>query len=299
MDTENKEKSIDQILENDENTVVKKPNKKKIFIIAGSILLVLAVSITVFFSMVCFHEWEDATCTAPMTCKKCGLTQGEPLNEDDFMNSLAIGLEERWKLTDANEGKEIDTADDWESYFNAEYTAIEKFEDANFADANLSELAKQYVNCIVQSKECLPYVNTNQWASKYSNGVYRDRVVILYEINAIKPIPVSDENQGNLKNLVTEGEATKMVRDLLRTVKFEKSNEEYGWKTYEAVVENTTTIDFSYFVFNVDLVDADGVTLTTATSSVNNWRKGEKTRFTFDTSEDFETMNLDSASWNY
>lgn len=48
MDTENKEKSIDQILENDENTVVKKPNKKKIFIIAGSILLVLAVSITVF-----------------------------------------------------------------------------------------------------------------------------------------------------------------------------------------------------------------------------------------------------------
>ena len=26
----------------------------------------------------CQHDWADATCTTPMTCKKCGLTKGNP-----------------------------------------------------------------------------------------------------------------------------------------------------------------------------------------------------------------------------
>ncbi|MCR5799760.1 MAG: hypothetical protein K6G69_06765 [Lachnospiraceae bacterium] len=28
------------------------------------------------------HEWEEATCTEPRTCKKCGATEGEPLGHD-------------------------------------------------------------------------------------------------------------------------------------------------------------------------------------------------------------------------
>jgi len=30
----------------------------------------------------CSHEWEEATCTAPKTCKICGATEGEPLGHD-------------------------------------------------------------------------------------------------------------------------------------------------------------------------------------------------------------------------
>ena len=295
---EDKTISVNTEVEN-ENVAKKKTNKRKLYIILGAVALVVAVSVIIFLSLVCFHNWEEATCAAPMTCTKCGTTQGEPLNENDFMNSLSTGLEERWKLTTAHEEKEVLTKEDWESYFNAEYAAISKFENADFTDKNFSELIRNYVSCIIQSKECLPYVNTNHWASKYTNGVYNDRVELLYKINAIKPITVSEANQGELKNLLTDGEVTHMVRNLLKTVKFEKSNDEYGWKTYEAIVENSTTIDFSYFAFNVDLVDSKGVTLTTASAYVDNWRSGEKSRFTFDTSENFETMNLESASWNY
>lgn len=302
-----------------------KGSKKKLFIVVGTIAGVLLVAAILVFTLVCFHEWQDATCTAPITCVKCGATEGEvlphewkeatctepktcavcgltegtPLTEDDFLKDLASGLEARWVLTTANEEKEKLTKSDWEGYFNAEYDIISKYADANFKDKTMTKLAKRYVECIVQSKECLPYVGTNKWESKYSNGVYNDRAETLYEINAIKPIPVSEDNKESLTDLITDGEVTKMVRDLLKTVKFKKVEDEYGWKTYQAVVKNSTTVDFEYFSFEVDLIDKDGVTLTTASASVQNWDAGETSRFEFSTDEKFAKMEVEYASWYY
>ncbi len=312
--------------ENNIQTNESKGPKKKLFIVIGAIVGVLVIATVLVFTLVCFHEWQDATCTAPITCAKCGATEGEalphdwkeatctepktcaicgltegtPLTEDDFLKDLASGLEARWVLTTANEeANKTDTAKDWESFFDAEYDAISKYADADFEDKTMTKLAKQYVECIVQSKECLPYVGTNKWESKYTNGVYNDRVETLYEINAIRPIPVSEENKESLRGLLTDGEVTKMVRDLLKTVKFKKVEDEYGWKTYQAVVKNSTTVDFEYFSFEVDLIDKDSVTLTTASANVQNWKSGETSRFEFSTDEKFSKMEVEYASWYY
>lgn len=274
-------------------------NKKILYGVIISVAVLLVVGSIIFFSTVCFHKWTEATCTAPVTCSKCGMTEGEPLNEQDFIKSLVTGLEKRWILTKEDEQKTMLTKDDWAGYFEAEYSEIAKYEYADFKDKNLSDLVKRYVNSIIQSKECLPYVNTAQWEAKYSSGVYQDRVELLYQINSIIPIPVSDVNKGELQNLLTDGEVTHLVRELLKNVKFNMVMDDYGWKTYEAIVENKTTIDFSYFAFNVDLIDKDGITLTTAIASVEGWQAGEKSRFTFDTSEEFEMMEIESASWSY
>ncbi len=301
----------------------KKSNKKTV--IFCSILAMVIVAVILIFTLVCFHDWQEATCISPITCSKCGktegealphewidatcvapktckacnLTEGHPLDEDDFLKDLAKGLEDRWILTNADEGKETLTKADWEKYFDAEYNIISKYANANFENQTMSKLAKKYVECIVQSKECLPYVGTNQWQTKYSNGVYNTRVETLYKINSITPIPVSEENKKELQNLITNGEVIDMVRDLLKTVKFEKTEESYGWKTYQAVVMNSTTIDFSHFAFEIDLIDKDGVTLTTAYSSVDNWDAGERSRFTFSTNEKFVEMEVERASWNF
>ena len=47
---------------------------KNISIIVFSLGLFLFLFIN---NSVCFHEWDEATCFAPSTCKKCGLTEGE------------------------------------------------------------------------------------------------------------------------------------------------------------------------------------------------------------------------------
>lgn len=54
-------------------------NKKTIVISALSVVIVSAVLI---LSFVCFHNWSDATCDAPMTCEKCGKTKGEALSHE-------------------------------------------------------------------------------------------------------------------------------------------------------------------------------------------------------------------------
>lgn len=53
-------------------------NKKKIIIISAVGVAVL--SVVLILTLVCFHSWTDATCDAPMTCKKCGKTKGEAIS---------------------------------------------------------------------------------------------------------------------------------------------------------------------------------------------------------------------------
>lgn len=55
-------------------------NKKKIIIISAVGVTVLAAVLVL--TLVCFHSWTDATCDAPMTCKKCGKTKGEALSHE-------------------------------------------------------------------------------------------------------------------------------------------------------------------------------------------------------------------------
>lgn len=54
-------------------------NKKKTVIIIIAAVAVISVVTVLVCTFVCFHSWEEATCVAPITCEKCGKTEGEPL----------------------------------------------------------------------------------------------------------------------------------------------------------------------------------------------------------------------------
>lgn len=248
--------------------------KKKI-----SVLLMLVLA----FSMVTFTGCEEQS------------------SDEAFLDALVNGLEARWTLTDKFEGDNAadETKTDWESFFNAEYEQIKDFKDAEFENADLGKWAKKYINSIEASKDCLQYYGTNQWDEKYFNGAYQSRVEALYMINSIQKIEVSEEYDGDLSSLITDGEVSNMVTKLLKEVKFKETKNDYGWKTYQAVVENTSSADFDYFAFTVALIDKDGVTISTQDAYVEKWNSGEKIRFEFETDEDFEEMNVKYASWNF
>lgn len=225
----------------------------------------------------------------------CGCNQS-PVDEK-FMASLAKGLEARWELTTAQKGDNLKS--DWESYFDAEYNEIKKYKEESFENQELERWAKTYIHCIEASYEALAYYGTNQWATKYTNGIYHERAVALYEIHNIAPVPVSTENSEHLIAIINDGEVIKMVNNLFETVNFKKVEESYGWTTYEAVVENTTSIAFSYFYFDVDLIDKDGVTISTETAVAENWEAGEKLKFSFSTDESFEEMDVEYCGWDF
>lgn len=54
--------------------------KIKIALIIVGILMVVAMAVFILFNnhIICFHDWQNATCTKPMTCSICGDTKGEP-----------------------------------------------------------------------------------------------------------------------------------------------------------------------------------------------------------------------------
>ena len=56
--------------------------KSKKMIIIISTVLTVAVAFILVLTFECVHSWNDATCTTPTTCEKCGETQGVPLEHE-------------------------------------------------------------------------------------------------------------------------------------------------------------------------------------------------------------------------
>lgn len=214
-----------------------------------------------------------------------------------FLKALATGLEERWKLTDAE--KETETTEDWENYINAEYTMISKFANMNFEDQNLADLAKNYIKMLESAQDIVKYYGSNEstfW--REYNPIYQERAIILMKINNDYVIPVSDDKKVKLNDIVTSGELVLKLQEILSNAKFQKISEEYGWKEYEAVVENTSNTAFSWFIFNINLIDKNGTIVETPTASTSNWGIGNKHKFKFSTNENFEKIVVYSCNYS-
>ena len=57
-------------------------SKKKKLVVISSIVGIISILVVLVLLLVCFHNWKDATCLTPITCEKCGETQGEPLGHE-------------------------------------------------------------------------------------------------------------------------------------------------------------------------------------------------------------------------
>lgn len=263
------------------------------------------------------HTWGDTTCTSPKPCTMCGTLAGIELTHQwqtdskictrcgydgrpadiRFVESLSKGLDEALSIIPIPEDSAACSKEDWENYINAEYNLLIEFQDADFNDKNLGELANNYVDSIAASKEALSYYDTDQWEDQYLNGTYHERTAALYEINQMSPISVSEEHQDALINLLNNGETIAMVSQLFDQVKFFNIAESQGTYTYEATVENSTTLYFSVFSFDVNLLDEDGNIIATENTKTNAWNPGEKKHFKFSTKESFNGIEVKYANW--
>ncbi|MDE5604751.1 MAG: zinc ribbon domain-containing protein [Eubacterium sp.] len=319
------EKSVPQLPENttgneDNSSLSKNRNSKKVIIPIVIIIVLVFVAVGVYFlatansrnyekavelykaenyseSLEIFNKISDYNDSADYI-KKC---EYELSVNGQFLRALATGLEDRWKLNDkVDKDKNSEaTTKDWENYINAEYNQVGKFAKMDFEDEKLGNLAKDYIKLLESAKGIVKYYGSNKNAfwNEY-NPIYQDRCIIIMKISNDYVIPVNDKRKTTLNDLITEGELSNEIKAILKEAKFKKVSDSFGWKGYEAVVKNTSSTEFSWFCFNINLVDKNGTIVDTEMASTDNWSVGSKHKFKFSTSEKFDKIVVNSCNYS-
>lgn len=233
----------------------------------------------------------------------------------EFIESLKIGLQNRWDISEKdkeilkeNDGVYPDVQTMKESYskcVNAELEQLEEYPSRQFEDTKLQGSAIAYINILNDSLACIDkYLPADEFEfGEEWEKIYSQRSKAIKEFVNTYGLTVDEQYQSTLDDFLStasyveekedkEGE----VQQLVNSIKFELKKDDYGYKTYSAVVENTTGISFEYMNLEINLLDEDGVIVESTYSSVENFNSGSKARFEFDTMEEFETYEID-ADW--
>ncbi len=232
----------------------------------------------------------------------CSSTDEEKGQDKAFIKDAKKSFETRSSyIDDVETGKIVlDENEYLKEAVKKEQEILEKYESAEFDSPELGKLAKDYISGLDKQEEALKYyTNDYEKYDKLWTEGYDIRSTTLTTLVDKFGLEMDDKAFEELKNnaqVVKEKNDTKAkIDEMLKGIKFEKVKEEYGWKDYEAIVENTSGVNFDGFYLDVDLLDSDDVVVETAFSSADGtWKSGQKVKLTFSTEKDFEKMEWDA-----
>lgn len=248
-----------------------------------------------------------------------GCTSEEPVAEEttyadqEFLSDMSNGLQTRWKLNEDDEAKEgydeiLVNSEEYQkmmnNYIQAELNLVEKYQNEKFEDSNLQEIAVKYVNLLKQHKDACQYltVNYDKYLEEFQ-PIYNERSKIISQMVNDYGMTVEEEYQQTLNEfltnsqIVTEQEnAENAIQKMIDTIQFEEVEDNGGYKTYQAVVENTTGIDFDTLNITINLLNIDGVIVETTYDTVSAFAQGAKVQFEFMTDKEFVSTQV-SVDW--
>ena len=191
------------------------------------------------------------------------------------------------------------TKDDWKNCIQAEYNLLIPFLDEKFQDKALGEAAEIYIRCIAESLEAVETFDPDSWGDVYDAKLFQEQCMAFYHINQIRPISVAEEHIPRFEYTLTQGEIINMIHPLFDEILFLYIDGTKTVKKYETTLENTTTLNFKNFTFEIDLYDEDGNILDTVESAVTSWKPGFKQRFNFKTGMEFDSLKVRFARWEF
>ena len=222
--------------------------------------------------------------------------------DNEFINSLAKGLNNRWGIVNLNEndkdkGKDKITIKDYRDYIDCELIEIDKYNNRNFKDPKLKEFANAYINNLKETKEAIlkkkgilgeNFVDstfTDEW-EKYQ----RKRYELLLDINSIVEIPVKDKK--SLNEILRSGKAVKefnrvygILVDTFKPENFEVENvsgSDGNEKRYRGNFENTTGYDIESIYILIKCYDEnDSVYFSRSFERNNIWKNRTEISFEF------------------
>ena len=218
--------------------------------------------------------------------------------DNEFINSLAKGLNNRWGIVYLNDkdkvkdkDKEKESIKDFRDYIDCELIEIDKYNNRNFKDPKLKEFAKAYINNLKETREAIlkrKFVDspfTDEW-EKYQ----RKRYELLLDINSIVKIPVKDKK--SLNEILKSGKVIKefnrvygILVDTFKPENFEVENvngADGNEKRYIGNFENTTGYDIRHIYIVIECYDEkDRVYFSRRFEPEGVWRNGTKKSFEF------------------
>lgn len=242
-------------------------------------------------------------------------TEEPQYSDQDFIESMADGLQSRWDLNSKDEKKEgydqilvnsQENKDMMLSYINAELEKIEKYEDEKFEDSKLKEAAISYINLLKSHIEICEYITVDY--DKYLEEfqpIYNERSKIIAKMVDEYNLTVDEAFKNTLaefltnSKLVEENESRESeIQSMLESIQFELTKDDgSGWKTYQAVVENTTGMDLKTLNLSINLLNAEGVIVETTYDNVSAFSKGSKVQFEFMTDKEFTSTQVTADWW--
>lgn len=231
--------------------------------------------------------------------------------DQNFIKSLSTGLESRWKLGDKfdaehakNNTADVIDVDERTTLINTELSAINQYKNAEFQDSKLQEKALSYINALNDSLQALNYISSDP--EKYITlweGAYDNRSTLIKDFVENYGLTVDNKYQSTLNELISNAQAVsekekqkKLIDKLVSSMKFELAEDDYGYRTYTATVQNNTGINFSTFDININLLDNDGTIVETNYDSISQFNNGSTAKFKFSTDVNFSSTQV---STNY
>ena len=224
--------------------------------------------------------------------------------DNEFINSLAKGLNNRWGIAYLNDNdkdkvkdKDKESIKEYRDYIDCELIEIDKYNNRNFKDPKLKEFANAYINNLKETKEAIlkkksvlgkNFVDstfTDEW-EKYQ----RKRYELLLDINSIVEIPVKDKK--SLNEILKSGKAVKefnrvygILVDTFKPESFEVENVTKSGKNEKRYIgnfENTTGYDIKYIYILIEYYDEnDSVYFSRSYERNNIWKNRTEISFEF------------------
>lgn len=128
-------------------------------------------------------------------------------SDEDFIKSLAKGLEARWDigLKQSNEGKEKPTVQGYKECIQAELDQVEQYQDAAFEDNILKEKAQAYINMLNESMDNVEYAVSETEYQKWAD-IFNQRTLMIKDFVDNYGLTVDSEHQKLLDEVLKRAE---------------------------------------------------------------------------------------------
>ena len=198
--------------------------------------------------------------------------------DNDFINSLAKGLDKRWE--DASSNYE-DTTAYYEKATQFELSEVGKYKEKTFKDNKLKKLAIEYINVLEDSKELTSKENDHFSSDRWVE-YRRKRYELILDIHSRKKIPVQDTR--NLRDILDIGIKVKQKNEIIQALKkifkgnnftISKSSENSDELNCSGTFENTTDYYLSYVPMTILAYNKNGkVIFRKIDAAITEWREG-------------------------
>lgn len=234
--------------------------------------------------------------------------------DNEFINSLAKGLNNRWGIVYLNDKDKVKDKDkdkesikDFRDYIDCELIEIDKYNNRNFKDSKLKEFANAYINNLKETKEAIlkkkSILGKNFVDSTFTDEWYkyqRKRYELLLDINSIVEIPV--KNKKSLNKILKSGKEIKefnrvygILVDTFKPEDFEVENVR-NEKRYIGNFENTTGYDVGHIYLTIHFYDEkDEGVFSISVEPEGIWKNGTKKSFEFpiyDSDKEFKYFKI-------